>query len=133
MVDILTTRLSRWRLQPGVDRRLACVFGGSGGWGATKNIGFATIALFFLWSALLLLHSVEVQAIGTPRAEIVKLLDDRYAETPAFMAVARDGGVLEALTTRDRAAWTVVLTMPNGLSRVLMFWEEVAPLVGRLL
>ncbi|MHA1566342.1 MAG: hypothetical protein ACTSX7_13600 [Alphaproteobacteria bacterium] len=68
------------------------------------------------------------------RADVVKLLGDRYAEVPVSMGLAQNGGVVEVFTTRDGATWTIVLTMPNGRSRVIgsgESWTSVAQLAGR--
>lgn len=71
---------------------------------------------------------------GVPRAEVVKVLGERYAETPVSMGLAQNGGVIEVFTTRDGETWTIVLTMPNGTSRVIgsgESWTSVAQLSGR--
>lgn len=96
------------------------------------------LAMFMLVIAAMFAVSAQAQTAvasnGVPRAEVVKLLGERYAEAPVSMGLARNGGVVEVFTTRDGATWTIVLTMPNGQSRVIgsgESWTSVAQLAGR--
>ena len=40
------------------------------------------------------------------------------------MGLASNGGVVELFTASDGATWTLVLTMPNGLSRLVAAGES---------
>ena len=46
-----------------------------------------------------------------------------YAEHPTGMGLASNGGIIELFTAPDGATWTLVLTMPNGSSRMVAAGE----------
>ena len=80
-------------------------------------------------------HPAAAQQAGVPRAEVVKALGDRYAEQSVGLGIAQNGGVIELFTSKDGATWTLVLTMPNGLSRVVASGKsgmQLTPLEGQL-
>ena len=86
-------------------------------------------------SAAFMAHPAAAQQAGRPRAEVVKVLGDRYAEESVGLGIAQNGGVIELFTSKDGATWTIVLTMPNGLSRVIAIgesWMQITPLEGQL-
>ena len=64
-----------------------------------------------------------------PRDKIVQALAQDYAETPAAYGVTRSGsGIVELLRTESGDSWTLILTLPNGMSRVLaagIVWTPV--------
>ena len=70
----------------------------------------------FLWSASANAHA---QSIWLERSEVVEQLAKQYSEAPTDLGLASDGAVLELFTTPDGATWTMVLTLPNGLSRIV--------------
>ncbi len=63
-------------------------------------------------------------ADGAPRNEIVQLLKTRYAEQPVALGLANNGGVIEVLTSPDGATWTILLTMPDGASFIMITGES---------
>ncbi len=90
---------------------------------------FATVAL-----AMTLLSAVAfaprpaaAQQAEMPRPQLLKVLGDRYAETPVSLGLASNGGVIEIFATADGSTWTILLTMPNGLSRVVISGERWTP------
>ncbi len=93
--------------------------------------GAAALAL----ALLLGIHGpAAAQQAGIPRTEVVKQLKARHAEAPVALGLANNGGVIEVFTTQDRSTWTLVLTMPNGMSAVIAAgesWTSVAKLPGR--
>ncbi len=76
-------------------------------------------AMLLLLSVTLLSHPAVAQSDSVPRERVVKQLDDRHAETLAALGLASNGGVIEVFTTRDGSTWTLVMTMPNGMSRMV--------------
>ena len=97
-----------------------------------RVIGATAIAL-----GLLLGVRGPAAAQQTPltRTEVVQQLSDRYSEEPVALGLASNGGVIEVFSTRDGSTWTIVLTMPNGISAVVAVgesWTEVERLRGRL-
>ena len=79
-------------------------------------------------AALLIPTSARGQSQWLDRAEVVGKLGRDYAEQPTAMGLASNGGVIELFTSSDGATWTLVLTMPNGSSRLIAAgegWEEI--------
>lgn len=74
-------------------------------------------------AALLPVGSASAQTTWIERAEIVDKLAGQYAEAPVAMGLASSGGVIELFTSADGATWTLVLTMPDGLSRMVAAGE----------
>ncbi len=66
----------------------------------------------------------EAQSIAAPRAEIVKQLGNAYAEAPVAIGLTGNGSVIELFTTGDGSTWTIVITSPDGLSRVVASGES---------
>lgn len=58
------------------------------------------------------------------RAEVVTQLAARYEEAPIALGLTSDGAVLELFTAPDGSTWTIVVTLPNGLSRVIATGES---------
>ncbi len=74
-------------------------------------------------AALLPVQSASAQTLWIERHEIVDKLGGQYAEAPVAMGLASNGGVIELFTSADGATWTLVLTMPDGLSRIVAAGE----------
>ncbi len=75
----------------------------------------------------------EAQSIAAPRAEIVKQLGDAYAEAPVAIGLTGNGSVIELFSTGDGSTWTIVITSPDGLSRVVASgksWMSTKALAG---
>ncbi len=93
------------------------------------------VAMVLLSGAAFMAHPAAAQQAGVPRAAVVKALGDRYAEESVGLGIAQNGGVIELFTSKDGATWTIVLTMPNGLSQVIAVgesWMQIMPLDGQL-
>ena len=60
-----------------------------------------------------------LQPAWQERAAIVEQLASQYAEKPAELGVTSEGAVLELFMSDDGATWTLVVTLPNGMSRVI--------------
>ena len=74
------------------------------------------------------------QSVGKPHQQVVDVLRQRYKEAPAFIGLASGGAVVEVFTSADGETWTIVMTLPNGMSQVLAAgesWEAVKLLVGQ--
>lgn len=87
--------------------------------------------LALLIAALLLLPGAalaEPRACGK-RAEVVSQLAERFQESSVALGLASNGGLLEVLTSGNGATWTIILTMPNGVSCLVAAgkdWQPVA-------
>ena len=93
------------------------------------------VAMVLLAGAAFMAHPAAAQQAGMPRAAVVKALGDRYAEESVGLGIAQNGGIIELFTSQDGATWTIVLTMPNGLSRMIVSgesWMQIMPLDGQL-
>jgi hypothetical protein len=66
------------------------------------------------------------------RGRVIAQLERDYAERPAGAGVASNGGVMELFIAPGGATWTLVLTMPNGLSRLVAAGEGWASVPPRL-
>ena len=78
----------------------------------------------------------EAQSIAAPRAEIVKQLGNAYAEAPVAIGLTGNGSVIELFTTGDGSTWTIVITSPDGLSRVVASgesWMSTRALAGMVI
>ncbi len=74
-------------------------------------------------AALLAIGSAAAQTPWIDRDTVVDRLGTEYAEQPTAMGLASNGGVIELFTAADGATWTLVLTMPNGLSTFIAAGE----------
>ena len=56
---------------------------------------------------------------GLSRDEIVAQLDGSYQEAPVAGGIAADGNILEVFASADGLSWTIIVTGPDGSSRVV--------------
>ncbi len=93
------------------------------------------LTMVLLLSVALISRPSAAESAGTPRDVVVKFLGERHAEAPVAYGLAANGGLIEVFTTADGATWTIVLTMPNGMSVVVgsgEAWTRRPPVaVGR--
>lgn len=59
-----------------------------------------------------------------PRDSVIVQLADKYAEGPAGVGLATNGGLMELWTAGDGQTWTLFITMPNGQSCLLAAGEN---------
>ncbi len=78
------------------------------------SLAVSLLALVALVAEPALAQSAELR-----RADVVKQLDAQYAEAPTAVGVTNRGRVIEVFTTGDGSTWTLVLTRPDGTSRVI--------------
>ncbi len=90
------------------------------------------IAKLLLIGAALMSRPAPAQSTdaGLPRPALVELLGDGYAEVPVAFGLAENGGLIEVFASADGATWTVVLSMPNGLSYVVTTGEAWTPVTA---
>ncbi len=58
------------------------------------------------------------------RHNVMKVLEGKYGEKPVAIGVANNGGVIEVLTTEDGGTWTIVITLPNGMTCLVAAGED---------
>lgn len=62
------------------------------------------------------------------RGDALAHLLKKYSEAPVAMGLASNGGVLEVLSSKTGTSWTIIVTMPNGVSCMLatgVDWESL--------
>ncbi len=75
------------------------------------------------------------QNVCASRDVLVSSLLKDYSETPTALGMSDNGAVIEVLSTRDGATWTILMTTPDGQSCVVATgeaWEPVEPQVATL-
>ena len=100
----------------------------------TLGLMAATAGAAMLGAVSLGSSEAAAQSVGKPHQQVVKVLRDRYDEAPAFIGLATGGAVVEVFTSEDGSTWTIVMTLPNGLSSIIAAgesWESVKMLVGQ--
>ncbi len=91
----------------------------------------AIMSLLLLGAALISRPALAQSAdAGLPRAVLVELLGDGYAEVPVAFGLAENGGLIEVFASAEGATWTMVLSMPNGLSYVVTSGEGWTPVTA---
>ncbi len=89
-------------------------------------------ALSAIILALVLLLGVQssasAQSVCASHAEVMTQLGSAYSEAQVAIGLASNGGVVEVFSTDDGATWTIVMTMPTGMSCVVAAgeaWEQI--------
>lgn len=62
------------------------------------------------------------------RSDALKQLSTQYSEAPVAMGIANNGGVLEILVSQTGNSWTIMVTMPSGISCLVAAgnsWESL--------
>ncbi len=70
-------------------------------------IGAATVSLT---------GQARAEASCAPRADVIEALTKGYTERSVGMGLASDGNMVELFQSKDGASWTIVVTLPNGMS-----------------
>ena len=64
-----------------------------------------------------------------PHTEFLDRLSKKYGESPVAMGITAGGRVLEVVAS-ENGSWTIIVTMPNGISCGLGSghdWQDVPP------
>ena len=89
------------------------------------------IALLLSLLVLPLSLPAQAQQICTNRSDVLGHLANKYSEAPVALGLASNGGVIEVLSSNSGKTWTIIITMPNGISCMLAAgegWERLPPL-----
>ena len=86
--------------------------------------------LVIVASAILLAKAPALaeQPLCTDRNVVVTQLSKQYSEAPVAMGLANNGGVIEILSSGAGKSWTIILTMPNGMTCMIAAgdsWEAL--------
>jgi len=81
--------------------------------------------------ALLAAASLAVPAVAQtpcgPRADIIKMLSDKYRERPRAIAIANQTSLIEVFTS-EAGTWTILVTRPKGATCIIgagQSWEDI--------
>ena len=61
----------------------------------------------------------EALKLWADRDMVVDQLAKSYAEAPRALGITSEGAVLELFTAGDGDTWTIVVTLPSGMSRIV--------------
>lgn len=70
----------------------------------------------------------SAQAACAPHAEVTKQLASGHSENPVGIGLASNGAVVEVFSSSDGSSWTIIMTMPNGMSCLVTageYWESL--------
>jgi len=70
-------------------------------------------------SAVLFVQTAQAQEAPVDRTGLVMSLSETHGESTVAMGLTSNGGVLELLTSADGSTWTIIVTMPDGKSRLV--------------
>ncbi|MCZ6839492.1 MAG: hypothetical protein O7G13_09465 [Alphaproteobacteria bacterium] len=73
----------------------------------------------------------------TDRSSALSHLSKNYQEQPVAMGLASSGGVVEVLTNDKGSSWSIIVTLPTGVTCLVASgegWEALRPIVsGKIL
>ena len=94
---------------------------------------FALASIIVLIVALWFMRPAAAQSVCDQRSDILRELNGTYTETPAAMGLSNGGGVVEILISPEGKTWTIIITLPNGLSCLIAAGENWERQGGRRL
>jgi hypothetical protein len=78
-------------------------------------------ALSICWSVLP--TAANAQSICVERTEAATSLKKNFAEVPVSMGLSEQGSVIEVFASPN-GSWSIIMTLPNGLSCIMAAGEE---------
>jgi hypothetical protein len=82
--------------------------------------------------AVLPVASVAQGNVCGEREMIVQRLLEQYGETRQSMGLQRNSGVVEVFASTESGTWTILITLPNGMTCLVAAgeaWESFEPRV----
>ncbi len=67
------------------------------------------------------------QGACAPRTDLARALSRQHAEAPVALGLASNGNLMEVFASNLGETWTLVMSMPNGLSCVVAAGEGWTP------
>ncbi|GHA61113.1 hypothetical protein GCM10008927_28200 [Amylibacter ulvae] len=61
-------------------------------------------------------HSTAQTRNCATRGKVVESLNDQYGETRRSIGLGQNNGVVELYTSDNTGTWTILVTLPNGMS-----------------
>ncbi len=84
-----------------------------------RNLPAATIIASIAFAS----PASSQQQLCTERNAVVTQLSKQYSEAPVAMGLANNGGLIEILSSDKGQSWTIILTMPNGMTCMIAAGE----------
>jgi hypothetical protein len=79
----------------------------------------------------------NTQKSCTDRTTALSHLSKNYQEEPVAIGLATSGGIVEVLTNDKGSSWSIILTMPTGVTCLVASgegWQALQPIVsGKIL
>lgn len=76
----------------------------------------ALLAVAAAMVTVLAATTAEARQVCDKRTDVLTQLSKKYAEKPTAVGVTANGGIVELLSEKDGKTWTLIVTMPNGIS-----------------
>lgn len=89
-----------------------------------KNLLCAIPILCLFW------NTAQARNMCTDRDTLIKGLANKYSEAPVSIGLASNGGVIEVLKNKSGSSWTILISMPNGMTCLVAAgenWRQVTP------
>lgn len=93
-----------------------------------KSTLVSLTALLFLAPAL----PVHAQPQCAPRATVLQHLADNFGETRQVIGMAQENRVMEVFASSETGSWTITITLPNGLTCLVVAGEGFEHLTEEL-
>lgn len=61
------------------------------------------------------------------RGDVVENLEQKYGETRRSVGLSRNNGVVEVYASENTGTWTIVITLPNGMTCLVAAGEAFEP------
>jgi hypothetical protein len=91
---------------------------------STSRLCRLTLTAALALGAFTLLPARDAGAVECGRHEnVIKLLADRYSERRTAMGIMSNKGIMELWVSEGSGTWTMLLTLPNGVSCILAAGE----------
>ncbi len=82
---------------------------------------------------IMVLAAQQVSAQNcAPREDVIKRLAKSYGETRRGIGIARRGAVMEVYASDQTGSWTIVVTLPEGVSCLIASGQSYETLVETL-
>ena len=69
-------------------------------------------------------NQANAQSLCAKYTDIAKHLSANYSEAPVSIGLASNGGLVQVFSSKEGETWSIVMTMPNGMSCLLAAGES---------
>src|SRR3546814_2180779 len=89
-----------------------------------RHASLAVTAVLATATALLPISAAASENQCGEHKDVKQLLLQKYNESPVGLGITSQGGLVEVLTASDGATWSIIVTMPDGLSCLIAAGES---------